>query len=258
MVKSQLKSKKNFITKIERAKTINYVPLLILVGVLSSLIANGQLLIHGSLLVKEKDKPIPRYVELVDGKTIKATEIPDSDRSERVIQEFVTTMMEILYSASNTITDDQTQEIYSNEVEINGKKTTALSAIAMFFIEPEVVPIALEDVSKINSEAIFSGEETRALKIRYLSQPQPVEGKTGQWELKMIANLYSFEKKEQKLFVSKFNKKIVVEAVNPISNSSLEDIVEKQIPDGENKEYLKELFTRLGNAGLEIKLTSTF
>lgn len=257
MIDSKPKSK-NLITKIERAKSINYVPILAAVGIFLGVIANGQLLIQGSLLVKEKEKPIPRYVELADGKTIEAAEISNSDRSDKVIQEFVTTMMEILYSASDTIADEQGGKRYSNEVEINGKKTTALNAVAMFFIEPEVVSLALEDVSQINSEAIFSGKETRALKIRYLSQPKPVEGETGKWELKMIANLYTFKKKEQKLFASEFNKKIIVEAINPVSNSSLEDIVEKQIPDGENKEYLKNLFMELGNAGLEIKLTSTF
>ncbi len=249
---------KTLVNKLASAKNINYTPLFLILILTLQIISIIQLMFQGSLLLQELNEPASRFVELANGQTVKTTPINSRERSTEVIDKFTRTMMEMLFSASNTIIDSQGKTIQELGVEINGQTTSERTAIALLFVEPEILPILLEDIAQVTSPEIFQGKSTRVLKIRYLSKPRKIENQEGQWELEMVANLYSYERQEQKLLASKFNKKIRLRIVDyPTDTFQAFSLnLNQQLLNLMDKEYLKQVFGELSNAGLEISLIS--
>ena len=250
---------KNLVSKLANAQKINYTPLVLVILALLQGVTIFQLLFQGSLLLKVKEEPASRFVELANGQTLKTRPISAKERSPEVIDKFTRTMMETLFSASNVIKVDG-QILQESEVEINSKTITEKTAISLLFIEPQFLTLLLEDIDQATTSEIFEGKATRVLKIRYLSKPKKIENQEGYWELEMVANLYSYNVPNKELFVSKFNKKIQLRTVDYPTDifQSLSLDLNQKILNLEDKEYLKQLFYELSNAGLEITLISEF
>ncbi len=250
---------KNLVNKLATAKKINYTPLLLLGIFFFQGIIIVQLLFHGSLLLDSRNEPPTRFVELANGQTLKTRPITANERSPEVIVRFTRTMMETLFSASDTTLLTGGKILSEPGVEINDKTITEKSAIALQFVDPELMNILLSDISEVVTSDILNGSETRVLKIRYLSEPKKLENKPGYWEEEMVGNLYSYDRQDKELLASKFNKKIQIKTINYPTDmfQSLSLDLNQKIFNLEDKEYLKELFYELSNAGLEISLISS-
>ena len=240
-------------------KKINYTPLILMGLFALQGITITQLLFQGSLLVEVNNEPPTRFVELANGQTLKTRPITARERSPETIDRFTRTMMESLFSASNNMTVSGGKTVPSPGVSINDQTILEPSAISLLFVKPELMPMLLDDISKVINKEILSGTATRVLKIRYLSKPKKVENKTGYWIVEMVANLYSYDSKNKQLLASKFNKKIELKVVDYPTETfqSLSLDLNQKILNLENKEYLKQLFYELSNAGLEISLISS-
>ncbi len=239
-------------------KKIDYTPL-ILIGMFALQgITITQLLFQGSLLLDVKKEPPSRFVELANGQTLKTRPITSRERSPETIDRFTRTMMESLFSANN-VTVIQGNPQVAPGVSINNQTILEKNAISLLFVDPELMPMLLDDISKVVNKEILDGSSTRVLKIRYLSKPKKVENKTGYWVVEMVANLYSYNSVKKQLLASKFNKKIELKVVDyptdTFQNLSLD--LNQKILNLEEKEYLKRLFFELSNSGLEISLISS-
>lgn len=260
MIISHSKNKsQTTVNKLAEAKKINYTPVLVILMLLFQAVTIFQLLVQGSLLIKSNSEPSARFVELADGRTVQADSLSSRDRSPAVIDKFTRDMMEFLFSASNSTLDPQGNSLPDSGMSINDKDVTERSAIALLFVEAEYFPLLLEDIGGGNSSEVFEGKATRVLKIRELYEPKAIEDRPGHWELTMIANLYSYDKSQQKLFVSKFNKKIQLKAIDRPSQNyqSLFQDLSQEMSSLMDKPYYQQIFSELSNAGLEITLIST-
>ncbi len=260
MINSKINSK----TLVQRLaetkkKKIDYTPVILLGIFLLQGVSIIQLLFQGSLLLKVGNEPPTRFVELANGSTLKAKPIAAKERSPEAIDRFTRTMMESLFSASDTTTLPQGKTLEDPGVEINDKTITEKNAIALQFVAPELMPMLLEDISRVVSSSILKGSVTRVLKIRHLSKPKKIDNKPGYWELEMVADIYSYDRVDKELLGSRFNKKIQLRAVDYPTETfqSLALDLNQKILNLENKKYLKELFFDLSNAGLEISLISS-
>lgn len=253
------KKSPTIISKLATAKNINYTPVLTILVLVLQMVAILQLLVQGSLLAKSNSEPPSRFVELADGRSVQANSLSSRDRSDEVIDKFTRDMMEFLFSASNSIIDPQGNSLPDPGISINDRDVTERSALALLFVEAEFFPLLLEDISEANSPEVFEGKATRVLKIRHLTPPRAIEEQPGHWELQMIGNLYSYHKSKQKLFVSKFNKKIQLKAIDRPSQNyqSLFQDLSQEMTSLMDKPYYQQIFSELSNAGLEITLIST-
>ena len=240
-------------------KKINYTPLLLIGIFLLLAVIIIQLLFQGSLLLNVGNEPPTRFVELADGRTLKARPITAQERSPEVIDKFTRTMMEGLFSVSNNMTVVEGNNSQKAGVSINEKTITERSAVALMFVTPDLMPMLLDDISKVVDLEILKGSKTRVLKITHLSEAQKVKNKNGYWELEMVASLDSYEQSNRELLGSRFNKKIQVKVVDYPTDTfqSLSLDLNQKILNLEAKKYLKELFFELSNAGLEISLISS-
>ena len=260
MINSKINSK-TLVQRLAEAKKkkIDYTPVLLLGIFLLQSISIIQLLFQGSLLLKVGNEPPTRFVELANGSTLKAQPITAKERSPEAIDRFTRTMMELLFSASDTTTLAQGKTLEDAGVEINDKTITEKNALALLFVAPELMPMLLDDISSVVTSSILEGSQTRVLKIRYLSKPKKLDDKPGHWEVEMVGNLYSYDKSDKQLLASKFNKKIQVRVVDYPTETfqSLSLDLNQKILNLEAQRYLKELFFELSNAGLEISLISS-
>ncbi len=240
-----------------RKKNINFTPLLLIVVIGLQSVVVIQLLFQGSLLLKVNNEPASRFVELADGETIKAKPISAQDLSPEVIEVFTRQLMTMLFSASGETVDLKGNVVADEGVEINGKLITETASVALLFVGGEFLPLLLNDIN-LTSPQILSGDVTRKLRIKYLTDPKKVGNREGEWEVKMIGTLFSYNKETKQLSSSKFNQKILLTSIdNPTNifpasplNSRREtlSLIEKS--------YFQEIFTELKDAGLELKLIS--
>ena len=250
---------KNVVSKLANAKKINYTPLLLLGNFGLLVIIILQLLFQGSLLLEVGNEPPTRFVELTDGRVLKTQPIASKERSPQAIDKFTRTMMLALFSVSDSTTFFQGKSLKNQAVEINDKTITEKNAIALQFVTPDLMPMLLEDISKIVDQEILAGSVTRSLRIEYLSKPEKVKNKNGYWEMEIIASIVSFDSGKRELLSSRFNKKIQVKTIDyptEFFQASALDLNQK-ILNIKDKTYLKELFYELSNAGLEISLISS-
>ena len=250
---------KNVVTKLANAPKINYTPLLLLGNFGLSIVIILQLLFQGSLLLEVGNEPPTRFVELTNGETLKTQPITSKERSPQAIDKFTRTMMEALFSASNNIAVVEGNNLEKEAgVSINEKTITERSAVALMFVTPELMPMLLDDISKVVNKEILAGSKTRVLKITHLSKPQKVENRTGYWEVDMVATLYTYNPLQRELLSSRFNKKIQLKVVDYPTDTfqSLSLDLNQKILNKKDKKHLKELFFNLSNVGLEISLIS--
>ena len=183
------------------------------------------LILEGAWLSRISRKPPPSLVQLVDGRVVRVAPMESFDRTPETIKTFVGQTMVLMFNWSGTLPPDslpgqknvpkpdpgvpiKTKEIVGSGAE----KVTTASWEASFALSETFRSEFLQKLATLTPRGVFSGGTQVMLLVTHLSEPQQL--KPGQWKVKMVANLLTFEQGDNKGSAIPFNKDVYVHAID--------------------------------------------
>ncbi|MBW4637861.1 MAG: hypothetical protein KME05_06435 [Gloeocapsa sp. UFS-A4-WI-NPMV-4B04] len=194
------------------------------------------LLIEGVWLQRLSRKPPPSLVQLVDGRVVRVTAIENFDRTPATIKHFVGETMALMFNWSGTLppASDSGQKnvpqpdpgvpIKTDAIGSGGDKVTTPSWEASFALSENFRVEFLKKIATLTPRSVFSGGTQVMLVVTHLSEPQQL--KPGEWKVKMVANLLTFDQGDNTGKAIPFNKDVYVHSIDRAnaSNFQKEDI----------------------------------
>jgi hypothetical protein len=182
------------------------------------------LIFEGVWLSRLSRKPPPSLVQLVDGRAVRVAASGRLDRTEETIKHFVGQTMALMFNWSGTLPPvskpgqknvtqpDPGVPIKTKEIGSKGEKVTTPSFEASFAISENFRPEFLQKLATLTPRSIFSGSTQVMLLVTHLSEPQQLG--PGQWKVKMVANLLTFEQGDNTGKAIPFNKDVYVHSID--------------------------------------------
>ncbi len=182
------------------------------------------LIFEGVWLSRLSRKPPPSLVQLVDGRAVRVAASGSLDRTPETIKHFVGQTMALMFNWSGTLPpaskpgqknvpqSDPGVTIQTKEIGSKGEKVTTPSFEASFAISENFRPEFLQKLATLTPRSIFSGSTQVMLLVTHLSEPQQLG--PGQWKVKMVANLLTFEQGDNTGKAIPFNKDVYVRSID--------------------------------------------
>lgn len=182
------------------------------------------LIFEGVWLSRLSRKPPPSLVQLVDGRAVRVAPMENVSRTEETIKHFVGQTMALMFNWSGTLPPaskpgqknvplpDPGVPIQTQKIGSKGEKVTTPSFEASFAISENFRPEFLQKLATLTPRSIFSGSTQVMLLVTHLSEPQQLG--PGQWKVKMVANLLTFEQGDNTGKAIPFNKDVYVRSID--------------------------------------------
>lgn len=199
-------------------------PLFVLCTGILQILVLFLLLIEGVWLDRLSRKPPPSLVQLVDGRVVRVTAIENFDRTPATIKHFVGETMALMFNWSGTLppASDSGQKnvpqpdpgvpIKTDVIGSGQEKVTTPSWEASFALSESFRAEFLKKLATLTPRSVFSGGTQVMLVVTHLSEPQQL--KPGEWKVKMVANLLTFEQGDNTGKAIAFNKDVYVHAID--------------------------------------------
>jgi hypothetical protein len=203
----------------------NLLPLFVVVSLVFSAI---NLFLLFSLLiatVKVANRPEPRLVQLLDGRSVLTEPTANRERSPETIRLFTNNVLSMLFTW-NAVTQapDAAGVIQTSTdqgVDVGGTRATTKSWQASFALSEDFRGSFLEAVGKMTPDEVFQAKAQSVFNIQTISDP--IEVGDGEWVVEVVANLIIFDQKAPRGRAIPFNKEILIRAIDPPSDPLAKD-----------------------------------
>lgn len=203
----------------------NLLPLFVVVSLVFSAI---NLLLLFSLLiatVKVANRPEPRLVQLLDGRSVLTEPTANLERSPETIRLFTNNVLSMLFTW-NAVTQapDAAGVIQTSTdqgVDVGGARATTKSWQASFALSEDFRGSFLEAVGQMTPDEVFQAKAQSVFNVQTISDP--IEVGDGEWVVEVVANLIIFDQKSPRGRAIPFNKEILIRAIDPPSDPLAKD-----------------------------------
>ncbi|NEQ48217.1 MAG: hypothetical protein F6K00_33665 [Leptolyngbya sp. SIOISBB] len=203
----------------------NLLPLFVVVslvlGVLNLLMILG--LVFST--ARMANRPVPRLVQLVDGRSVLTEPIANMERSPEAIRLFTKNTLTMMFTW-NAVSQVQDAAGVSHStmdagVDAGGELATTKSWQASFALSEDFRGPFLQAVGQMTPDDVFQGKAQSVLNVTTLSEPLAIGD--GEWVLEVVASLIIFDQSTPRGRAIPFNKKIYVRAIEPSFDPLVED-----------------------------------
>jgi len=195
----------------------NLLPLFVVISLVMGAV---NLLLLFSLIAatfKVANRPEPRLVQLIDGRSVLTEPINNQERSPETIRLFTQNVLSMMFTwnAVSQVTDAAgvVHTTTDQGVDVGGATATTRSWQASFALAEDFRGPFLEAVGAMTPDDIFTGKAQSVFNIQSLSEPMRVGD--GEWVVEVVANLIIFDQKSPRGRAISFNKEIYIRAVEP-------------------------------------------
>lgn len=153
--------------------------------------------------IRIANKPAPSLVQLNTGEAIQVEALPSNHREDQVIQTFVSNSLTSLFTFNGILPPTTPEEALKPTpdpgIEITNPKTRQTSRIATSTYEASFALASdqredfLYHMVEVTPQTVFSEGNQVVFVPSNISKPIAVKGKSGEWQVDVVATLFSFQ-----------------------------------------------------------------
>ena len=199
--------------------TENLLPLFVVCSLGLNVLAIVLVMVLGVYTARLANRPEPRMMQLVDGRSVLSEPVDHLDRAPETIRLFTKQAMTMMFTWSPVQAQDGSgaaRTVGDEGVKVGNTRATTKSWQASFTLSEDFRAPFLIEVGGMTPRDVFAGNAQSVFNIESLTQPRQLG--SGRWEIELVANLVIFNQRNAQGVSIPFNKKIYLRAIEPPSD----------------------------------------